>query len=210
MMNAVFYTQVRHRSARGAVAAAALLASVGVVSLGACSAPDASARVDPIGPSVDQFAYVAPVLSRRCGSIDCHGSKFRNMRVYGYGGQRIEAMALPDGGQRMGALPDAPAVVTAQEALATYESVIALEPEIMRDVVKSGGANPERLTFLRKGRGDEQHKGYRRLMPGDASDRCITSWLAGSVDTAACATGGCFTTEKMPFPIITSISSPCL
>ena len=84
---------------------------------------------------------------------------------------------------------------------ATYEAVIGLEPEIMRDVVKAGGAGPERLTFLRKGRGDEAHKGHRRITPGDSSDRCITTWLAGAVDKAACATGGCFDASKTPFSI---------
>ncbi len=169
----------------------ATLAVASVVSTGGCSSPDTSARVDPIGPDAEQFAYVAPVLSRRCGSIDCHGSTFRNMRVYGYGGQRLGAATAPD----------VPASLMAEEVTATYDSVIGLEPEIMRDVVKAGGAGVERLTFIRKGRGDEDHKGHRRITPGDSSDRCITTWLAGSVDTAACATGGCFDASKKPFPI---------
>ena len=176
---------------RFALPGMAALAVASVVSAGGCSSPDASARVDPIGPDAAQFAYVAPVLSRRCGSIDCHGSTFRNMRVYGYGGQR-----------RGGATaPDVPANLTDDEVTATYESVIGLEPEIMRDVVKAGGAGVERLTFIRKGRGDEDHKGQRRITPGDSSDRCLTTWLAGSVDTAACATGGCFDASKKSFPI---------
>lgn len=168
---------------------ASLVAGFAMESVSACSSPDTSARVDPIGPSLEQFLYVAPVLSKRCGSIDCHGSTFRNMRVYGYGGLRLGA---PD------AAPDFPARITPEEASATYESVIALEPEIMREVVQSGGAGVERLTFVRKGRGDEEHKGHRRITPGDSSDQCITSWLANNVDIAACETGGCFDATPTP------------
>lgn len=147
----------------------------------ACSAPDASARVDPIGPDRASFAHVAPVLARRCGSIDCHGSAFRNMRVYGYGGQRLDAATSPD----------VPNSITPEEANATYESVIGLEPELMREVVQGGGAGPEDLTFVRKGRGDEEHKGGRRITRGDDSDRCILSWLTNQVDIVACNHGGC-------------------
>jgi hypothetical protein len=184
-------THSRSSLARLVVAGVALLVVATVMGAGGCSAPDSSARVDPVGPDAAQFAYVAPVLERRCGSIDCHGSKFRNMRVYGYGGLRLGAATSPD----------VPNHLTPEEVTATYESVIGLEPEIMRDVVKSGGVGPERLTFVRKGRGDEEHKGHRRVTPGDSSDRCITTWLAGSVDTAACAAGGCFDASKTPFPI---------
>ena len=153
-----------------------------LIVLAGCSAPDPEARIDPIGPSRADFKYVAPVLARRCGSLDCHGSSFRNMRVYGYGGQRLGAG---------GSAPDTPTFVTLDEINATYDSVVGLEPEKMRTVVQSGGAGPERLTFVRKGRGDEDHKGDRRVTPGDPSDRCITSWLANSIDVSACATGGC-------------------
>jgi hypothetical protein len=147
-----------------------------------CSTPDAGAHTDAIGPDRTQFAYVAPVLVRRCGSIDCHGSKYRNMRIYGYGSERLPGAALN---------PESPPVVTGEEGDATYASVVGLEPEIMAAVVSSHGVGPERLTFVRKGRGDEDHKGDRRITPGDSSDRCITSWLAGNVDEAACRAGGC-------------------
>jgi hypothetical protein len=181
MMNALCM-HWRARLARLTVVAVLAGSAASVWSAAGCSAPDSSARVDPVGPSLEQFAYVAPVLSKRCGSIDCHGSKFRNMRVYGYGGLRLDPAATPD----------FPTHVTAEEAKATYDAVISLEPEIMREVVQSGGAQPERLTFVRKGRGDEEHKGHRRVTPGDSSDRCITSWLMNNVDIAACESGGCF------------------
>ena len=53
-------------------AAYAACAALAVFSLGvACSSPDTAARVDAIGPDVKQFDVVAPMLVRRCGSIDC-------------------------------------------------------------------------------------------------------------------------------------------
>jgi len=154
----------------------------------ACSSPDASVTVDPTagdaGPSREQFDFVAPVLARRCGSIDCHGSIYRNMRIYGYGGLRLGPEAVD---------PMTPMRVTADEAQASYESVVGLEPEIMRAVVQSGGAGVERLTFVRKGRGDEDHKGNKRLTA--EADLCVTSWLANHVAEDACRTAGCFKTS---------------
>lgn len=145
----------------------------------ACSSPDTDARIDPVGPSVEQFAFVAPMMVRRCGSIDCHGSRFRNLRIYGYGGLRVDAR------------PDNPLRVTPQEAKATYDSVVGLEPEVMRDVVKSGGDAPERLTLVRKAREEEEHKGLKLITKGDDADVCLTSWLKGAVVVEACNKSGC-------------------
>lgn len=191
-MKTVLCMHVRRAAGRLALGAVALFAAASALGAGGCSSPDTSARVDPIGPDAAQFAYVAPVLSRRCGSIDCHGSIFRNMRVYGYGGLRLGAATSPD----------VLTTLTPEEVRATYESVIALEPEIMREVVKSGGGGMENLTFLRKGRGDEEHKGHRRVSQGESADTCITSWLAGAVDKEACGLGGCFDPAKTPFQIV--------
>ena len=176
---------------RGAVLSAVLLGAACGGWLFACSTPDSAARVDPIGPlgpDRASFEYVAPVLARRCGSIDCHGSQFRNLRVYGFGGTRVDPTHRPD-------LPE---FVTPAEATATYESVIGLEPEILRTVVSERGVGAERLSLVRKGRGDEDHKGDRRIAPGDDSDVCILSWLAGSVDVARCSTAGCLIDAGLP------------
>jgi len=159
--------------------------------LAACSSPDSSARVDPVGPTGPDrasFEFVAPVLSRRCGSIDCHGSRFRNLRVFGFGGLRLDPEHRPD-------LPE---FVTTAEATATYESVIGLEPEILRAVVSAGGAGAERLSIVRKGRGDEDHKGGRRITAGDDSDACILSWLAGDVRIERCNEAGCLVDAGSP------------
>jgi hypothetical protein len=84
-------------------------------------------------------------------------------------------------------LPDSPSDVTQAEIDADYDAVVAVEPEVLRQVVAEKGARPERLTLVRKGRGAEEHKGGRRVVPGDPADRCVLSWLASAVDADACA-----------------------
>lgn len=154
-----------------------------------CSSPDPAARIDPVGPDQKQFDVVAPVLSRRCGSIDCHGSNYRNFRIYGYGGTRLRDPAAPNAILR----PDFPAFVTPVEIEASYEAVIGLEPALMRDLVAAGGASPERLTLVRKARGEESHKGAARIRVGDDADQCLTTWLKSAVDVGACERAGCVT-----------------
>jgi hypothetical protein len=43
------------------------------------------------------------------------------------------------------------------------------------------------LTFIRKARGEERHTGGQLVNAGDDQDNCMTSWLSGTTDTAACA-----------------------
>ncbi len=190
--------------------------SIGTTILLACSAPDTKARVDAFGPDRTQFQLVHPVLQLRCGTLECHGTPYRNMRLYGWGGQRLGGndvyidggfVAAPDAAADAAAtgatsspsptpdaLPEtksgAVAYGTDAEINASYDSVVGLEPEIMRDVVNAKGKDSGRLTFVRKGRGDEAHKGLQRYCPGDSVDRCIQSWLAGAVDEGACFTAG--------------------
>ena len=53
-------------------------------------------------------------------------------------------------------------------------------------VVHGHGNEPNLLTFVRKARGTESHKGDALMQKGDVQDVCITSWLAGSADVASC------------------------
>lgn len=145
------------------------------LALEGCSGPVQSTE-SPAGPDEASFAPVADALVRRCGSIDCHGSRYRNMRLYGFGGTRLSPTDRPD----------TPTSVTAAEAQADYDSVVSLEPDVTRQVAADKGANPERLTFVRKGRGEEAHKGGAPIQVGDDADRCVLSWLSGSVDAATC------------------------
>ena len=56
----------------------------------------------------------------------------------------------------------------------------------MTAVVTQGGAQPDRLTLVRKARGSEHHKGGTLFQVNDQQDVCLTAWLAGSTNTAAC------------------------
>ncbi len=163
------------RAAHACAALAALVIGLPSIVIG-CSAPDANATVSPAGPDRASFGPVAKILVRRCGSIDCHGSPYRNMRLYGYASSRLDPTSLPD----------SPPDTTAAEIDADYDAVVALEPELMRQVVADKGRDAERLTFVRKGRGQEAHKGGQRIVPGDPADRCILSWLGNAVDADAC------------------------
>lgn len=149
---------------------------------GGAACLDPTPSVDPVG-SADaelraQFPPVANLLARRCGTIDCHGSTYRNFRVYGYGGTRLDAAS--------GNTPETPQAVTAEESNATFDGLVSLEPEIMRDVVAAKGAGREKLTVLRKARGTEDHKGNQLWVTGDDADQCFASWLARTTDTAKC------------------------
>ena len=143
----------------------------------ACSTTDDGARVNANVGDRTTFPPVASALSHRCGSIDCHGSTYRNFRVYGYGAVRLAPGDAPD-------IPDAG---TPDEANATYDAFVSLEPEKTAAVLAAHGAGLEHLTVIRKGRNDEDHKGGRLLVRGDDADVCITAWLSGAPNADACA-----------------------
>lgn len=149
---------------------AALLVAAG------CSAPDGRATTPLVGPDRDAFSPVHAFLDHRCGSLDCHGSRFRDLRMFGHDGLRFAPGDVPGG-----------APTTGTEVDQTYLSIVGLEPEAMASVVADRGAHPERLTLVRKARGLEPHGGGIVMLAGDARDTCILSWLAGSVDSAACS-----------------------
>lgn len=154
----------------------ALAGVMGVVLGSGCSSPDAGARIDALGPDPATFPPVAHALSLRCGTLDCHGSMYRNYRIYGYGSLRV----------RPADLPNSPRTTTPDEAKASYDALVGLEPELMREVVLSKGGGLDRLTVVRKGRGDEAHKGGQLIKRGDDTDVCLTGWLRGVPDADAC------------------------
>jgi hypothetical protein len=142
----------------------------------ACSSPSPTATVQELTPSEASFAPLGLVLIQACGTLDCHGQVGRNLRLYGNTGLRLSASQVPTA-----LLPS-----TSDELDQDFQSVVGLEPEIMSEVVADKGVDPERLTFYRKARGLESHKGGTIVLPGDARDVCITSWLAGQIDGAEC------------------------
>jgi hypothetical protein len=179
-----------------------------VVFSSACSSvPDSTTLLTVNGPSLADFGGaggVSATLERNCGSLDCHGSDSRPLRLYGQYGLRkpiglvtVEEDA-GDGGTEEpvddDAGPPKPGGVptTAEEVLANYQSVVALEPRIMQAVVK--GADPYELLLLKKPLTIEGHKGGPALHmdrpdqpPG--AETCIVSWLQNKTNKAACAAG---------------------
>ena len=155
---------------------ACLRALLTIASLASCNVPESDARFDPTLPDRDMFRDVAPVLAQTCGTLDCHGSSSRNLRVYGSEGLRLAASDRPL----------SPPCTTPAEIDEDYESVVDLEPEVMSAVVGDRGAHPERLTLVRKARGLESHKGGTLFREGDDPDLCLTSWLASQVRADVC------------------------
>ncbi len=157
--------------------AAAASVAAGVVAF-SCSSPPPNDRIGIVGPPElkTDFDPVANYLDARCGSLDCHGQPGRNLRIWGCFGMRLDPNDVPQCTTR----------TTDAEYLATYRSIVGLEPTVMTAVVVNGGAHPELLTMIRKARGVEAHKGGQLIQPGDVQDQCLTSWLAGQTDVATC------------------------
>jgi hypothetical protein len=142
----------------------------------ACALPASDERFSERVPDRVTFPEVAQVLVRHCGTLDCHGERVRNLRMYGNEGLRWASSDQPL----------SPPCTTADEVDQDYASVVGLEPEIMNAVVADHGARPERLTLVRKARELESHKGGAPFKAGDDADRCLGSWLANETDQAAC------------------------
>lgn len=150
--------------------------AVVLVGVTACSGKYEGASVAVADePSLDAFDVVAKNLDYSCGNLACHGAVGRNLLLYGVEGRRLAPTDVACG-----------RTTTPDELLADYRSVVGLEPEIMSEVVASGGKDPDRLTLIRKMNGTESHKGGTVFAIGSDGDLCVRSWLAGSDDTPPC------------------------
>jgi hypothetical protein len=148
--------------------------------LASCSIPASDSRDTPQAvPDANSFPPVAQLLDVRCGSLDCHGTVARNMRLFGSAGLRLSASDRPY----------VPVCDRQAEVDQDYQSVVGLEPEAMDRVVASGGANPDALTMVRKARGIESHKGGQIWNEGDDADTCLVSWLSSKPNAGACEKG---------------------
>jgi hypothetical protein len=181
----------------------ALCGATAGLSVVACSGPPDGQKfllqnVPPFAGDAGTPARFRPVneaLEVHCGTLDCHGAPARNMRLYGISGVRLDPHAIPGGAPKPGQPgqppPPCPDCRTSEkELLANYESLIAIQPEVLNTIVAQHGVRPERWLVITKGRGTEHHKGESRMSPGDDTDRCITSWLTGVLDEAACGNAG--------------------
>lgn len=161
------------------------VASSFVSLLAACSSFDSSAQTTVKGPAFgDQgadFRPVSAVIERRCGTLDCHGSLARPMRIFGQYGLR-ESPSDAGGDYPGGLLP-----TTVEELTSNFRSMCGLEPEKL-DLVVSKRADPSTLTLVRKPRLAEKHKGGLVWNKGDDGDQCLVGWLTGETDTSPCAT----------------------
>lgn len=153
---------------------------VGAVLASGCVGESESLPLEDMCPASAGFEVVSQVIERRCGTLDCHGDGGRSLRIYGRTGLRQPRADAPPGYETAGLVTTTPA-----EIKANYWSICGLEPETMNDVVKKE-KEPGDLLLLRKPRLVESHKGGQVLVDGSPGDRCISSWLAGTVDIAAC------------------------
>src|SRR6185312_12256946 len=120
-------------------------------------------------------------MDRRCGTLDCHGSDSRPMRLYGRLGLREPAETNVSGGK-----PTTPA-----ELIANYGAVCSIEPEKTAAAVQDQGQSAELLLVVQKARGNEAHKGGAVVKQGSPGDNCIAGWLRGddpAMVAAACQT----------------------
>jgi hypothetical protein len=147
-----------------------------VFALAACGLPENSGVSGLNIPDRASFPLVADAMQPSCGTLDCHGQRGRNLRLYGGRGLRLDPH---------GSSADEP--TTEAEYQASFRSLIGLEPEALDAVIWSGGMDPERLSLIRKARGTERHRGGVQMLPGDPLDRCLTSWLSSLLSAAACA-----------------------
>ena len=153
----------------------------------ACS-PPSDARIGVDTPDESLFPPVANLLAYRCGSLDCHGSPQRNFVIWSCYGLRLEPDASPGCLSYTNGTPSHSPNSTSAEDDATFRSLVGLEPAVMSQVVASHGQNPDLLTFVRKARGEESHKGGTLFTAGDLQDLCVAQWLAGSATTKGTCT----------------------
>ena len=156
---------------------AAVLCSLGGTALvftmlsGCASAPDPGRLTDVIVPDFDTYvASVDAYLTRRCGSLDCHGQPGRAYRIYSREGFRL--VQLQDGGLVSGQQPTQP-----EEQRANFQALVSVEPEEMSRLMARQGDNPNALLFLRKPLKLERHKGGPSMAEDDPGYRCVVAWL---------------------------------
>jgi hypothetical protein len=126
-------------------------------------------------PDRQTFGPVADAMQPSCGTLDCHGKRERNFRMFGARGLRLDPMDT-----------SAEGTTQDEEYDATYASLVALEPESLDAFVRRRSASAATLTLVRKGRGLDGHKGGVQMLPGDPLDRCIVTWLRGAPDADSC------------------------
>ena len=146
-----------------------------LVAVACASAPDTSRTTTIIVPDFDTYAQnVDAYLTRRCGSLDCHGQAGRAYRIYSREGFRLPS--LTDAGFVSGQEPTHP-----DEQRANFQALVAVEPEEMSRLMGRQGEDPNVLLFLRKPLMLERHKGGPAMAENDPGYRCVVAWLSIAV-----------------------------
>ncbi len=169
------------RRARVGAAIVFSLVTAGIV-VACASSPDPTA-VTNIYTSQNAFLDFAGsgsnkgvqgMLANKCGTLDCHGSLGRSLRIFSQYGLRL----VDDAGD----IPGGPGATTEAEIFANYTSAISVQPELTSKVFY-GREDPSVLLILRKPLGLERHKGGQVLSNQDPGYLCLTTWLQdGLVD----------------------------
>jgi len=154
-----------------------LISLGGVGASPACSSYGGDKTVSLPTPVRENFGVVSSVLEPHCGTLDCHGGPARNFRVYGKGGLRA------NGNDTTGAASD----TNESDVQGTYESIVSIYPEVLSLVFQEKGRDPQRWIVVSKARGLEKHVGGTPFPEGSPGDRCLVSWISGSLDPAVCA-----------------------
>jgi hypothetical protein len=153
-----------------------------------CSGADEEARTNVECPphARESFELVSSVLEKRCGTLDCHGSFHRPLRIFGQNALRRPLSPDEASGIKVGEyFPGGTVVTTDAELADNVRSICGLEPELMAQVAE-GSASPEDLLLVKKARLREKHKGGRIWDKGSDGDVCITSWLVGHTELGMC------------------------
>lgn len=144
----------------------------------ACNVPDRGQVERPVSSRATQADFLSDgvdlVFEKRCGSLDCHGSSARNMRIYSSDGLRL----ANDAGISSGT-----ADTTAAERLANYQSILGVEPRATTDVLNGG--DPYTMLVMKKPLLIESHKGGQVIRLGDDAENCIYSWLHAEAEAGA-------------------------
>jgi hypothetical protein len=165
----------------------ARLLVLAAASIVACaSTPDDSKQPNLVVTGADVSAFrlgVDAVFERRCGSLDCHGTTARGLRIYSSNGLRLPN----DQGNAPGI-----GATTGDEINANYASIVGLQPEQMNAFLAKDPRTADdayQLLILTKPLQIERHKGGAALSKGEPAEQCIVTWLTGKADQTLCAKG---------------------
>lgn len=154
------------------LAGLAAIVAVATMASSCASAPDPERQTVVLVPDYDTYVQsVDPYLTRRCGSLDCHGQSGRAFRLYSREGLRMRT--IQDGGLISGKQATQP-----EEQRANFQALVGLEPEEMSRLMARQGENPNQLLLLRKPLKLERHKGGPAMAEDDPGYRCVIAWLS--------------------------------